>query len=66
MEKTNQRAKARGGGNKEEVRSTTNSYLGISRNFYTYKLRKTIADMLFTRFGKAISFNNNYHKLIIN
>lgn len=57
---------ARGGGNKEEVRSTTNSYLGISRNFYTYKLRKTIADMLFTRFGKAISFNNNYYKLIIN
>lgn len=64
MEKTNQRAKAKGRGNKEEARSTTNS--GISRNFYTYKLRKAIADMLFTRFGKAISFNNNYHKLIIN
>lgn len=50
----------------EKVRESANSYLGITQHFTAYKLRKEIAEMLFSRFGHQISFGTNFSKMIIN
>lgn len=49
-----------------EVIKSVNSYLGLTRHFSAFKLREKIAGLLFPEYGEAISFSNNYDKLIIN
>lgn len=56
---------AQGGGTLSEALATVNSYLGLARHYYAYKLRKRLAEMLFSRFRDAICFNENYKQMII-
>ena len=49
----------------KDVLASVNSYFGLTRHFSAFKLRLAAAQMLFSRFGKAIQFNEHYNKMII-
>lgn len=48
-----------------DVLASVNSYFGLTRHFAAFKLRLSAAQMLFSRFGRAVQFNEHYNKMII-
>ena len=44
---------------------SVNSYLGLTRHYSAYKIRKSLAEMLFSQYGNSIYFNENYNTLKI-
>ena len=49
----------------QDALPTVNSYFGLTHHFAGYRLRERVAADLFRRYGREISFNEEYHKMII-
>jgi len=49
----------------QEALASVNSYLGLTRHFSAYRMRERAARLMFERYGNAVYFNENYHKMII-